>query len=441
MEKYEKISKIGEGSYGIVIKCRHKESGKIVAIKKFLETEDDPQIRKIALREVRMLKSLKHGNLVCLLEMFRRKRRLHLVFEYIDHTLLDELDANPKGMDEMQIKKITYQVLKGLEFCHANNVIHRDIKPENILISNQNVVKLCDFGFARTLGGPGAIYTDYVATRWYRAPELLVGDAQYGAKVDLWALGCVFAEMLTGNPLWPGKSDIDQLYHIVQSFGKLSSRHVQVFSKNEYFKGLKLPEVHPEKVRPLENRFRHFKAPVIRFMKACLDVEPASRLSCPEALAHQYFDEFRDWFEPERRAMIANSSPPTTRRRKRKEKKSSRHLPKLADAKGGTLTSLNIDALQHSLSQASIVKGQEHAQHGHAHQHQHQHQGHPHAHIHAHHNEGKDKHHLQQRSQPNVHSQQTKKLNPITTKQKKQANGDHHSTLPKIGGHNLPPLH
>eukprot|EP01147_Barroeca_monosierra_P009263 gene9263-10372_t len=253
MEKYEKLSKIGEGSYGAVIKCRHKDTGKIVAIKKFLETEDDPQIRKIALREVRMLKSLKHGNLVHLQEVFRRKRKLHLVFEYIDHTLLDELDANPRGLDEVHIKKITFQMLKALEYCHANNIVHRDVKPENILISKEGIVKLCDFGFARTLGGPGAIYTEYVATRWYRAPELLVGDTQYGSKVDVWALGCVFAEMLTGNPLWPGKSDIDQLYHIIQTFGKLSPRHVQVFSKNEYFKGLKLPEVNTDKIRPLES--------------------------------------------------------------------------------------------------------------------------------------------------------------------------------------------
>eukprot|EP00043_Microstomoeca_roanoka_P014475 m.143551 g.143551 ORF g.143551 m.143551 type:complete len:425 (-) comp16020_c1_seq3:326-1600(-) len=363
MEKYEKLSKIGEGSYGAVIKCRHKDTGKIVAIKKFLETEDDPQIRKIALREVRMLKSLKHGNLVHLLEVFRRKRKLHLVFEYIDHTLLDELDANPKGLDEIHVKKITFQVLKALEYCHANNVVHRDVKPENILISKDSVVKLCDFGFARTLGGPGAIYTEYVATRWYRAPELLVGDTQYGSKVDVWALGCVFAEMLTGNPLWPGKSDIDQLYHIIQTFGKLSPRHVQVFAKNEYFKGLKLPEVLPDKIRPLEHRFRQFKAPVIRFMKFCLDCEPADRATCTEALAHQYFDDFRDWFEPEWRALLARQSPPPTRRRKRANgdtNKKTRHLPTLAGAhkpQSQPAHALNIESLAHTLSQASIKMG------------------------------------------------------------------------------------
>lgn len=99
-------------------------------------------------------------------------------------------------------------------------IIHRDVKPENLLISDQGVLKLCDFGFARTTSKPGAKYTDYVATRWYRAPELLVGDTQYGPSVDIWAVGCMFAEILNGQPLFPGESDIDQLYQMMKCFGK-----------------------------------------------------------------------------------------------------------------------------------------------------------------------------------------------------------------------------
>jgi cyclin-dependent kinase-like len=299
MEKYEKLGKIGEGSYGLVMKCRLRETGKIVAIKKFLETEDDPQIRKIALREVRMLKQLKHGNLVNLLEVFRRKRKLHLVFEFIDRSALDELDAAPNGLEEEKLHKITYQVLKAVEFCHFNNIIHRDVKPENILVSKQYVVKLCDFGFARNLGGPGADYTDYVATRWYRAPELLVGDTQYGTSVDVWAIGCVFAEMLTGRPLWPGKSDIDQLYNIVKTQGALTQRHVHIFSSNSYFRDVKIPEVQPENMISLDTRFRAYNAGAIPFMKSCLNMEPSDRLTCTQLIQHGYFDGFRDWFEPE----------------------------------------------------------------------------------------------------------------------------------------------
>ncbi len=124
-------------------------------------------------------------------------------------------------------------------------MIHRDVKPENILVTKQEVVKLCDFGFARTLSGPGADYTDYVATRWYRAPELLVGDTQYGPPVDVWAIGCVTAEIMTGKPLWPAKSDIDQIHHIVNTMGPLISRHAHVFSTNSYLVGLQMPQPQP----------------------------------------------------------------------------------------------------------------------------------------------------------------------------------------------------
>ncbi|XP_075387320.1 cyclin-dependent kinase-like 1 isoform X2 [Tenrec ecaudatus] len=214
MEKYEKIGKIGEGSYGVVFKCRHRDTGQIVAIKRFLESEDDPVIKKIALREIRMLKQLKHPNLVNLLEVFRRKRKLHLVFEYCDHTVLHELDRYQRGVPEHLVKSITWQTLQAVNFCHKHSCIHRDVKPENILITKRSVIKLCDFGFARLLTGPSDYYTDYVATRWYRSPELLVGDTHYGPPVDVWAIGCVFAELLSGVPLWPGKSDVDQLHLI-----------------------------------------------------------------------------------------------------------------------------------------------------------------------------------------------------------------------------------
>eukprot|EP00128_Syssomonas_multiformis_P008355 Colp12_sorted_trinity150504_noHs@25989 len=303
MEKYEKLGKIGEGSYGVVIKARHKETGQVVAIKKFLESEDDPQIRKIALREVRMLKQLKHGNLVNLLEVFRRKRKLHLVFEFIDRTVLDELDINPNGLDEKTVKKIINQVLKAVHFCHSHNIIHRDVKPENILVTKNHVVKLCDFGFARSLGGPGAVYTDYVATRWYRAPELLVGDTQYGTSVDVWAIGCVFAEILTGHPLWPGKSDIDQLHHIISTLGQLTQRHQEIFSNNAFFSGMSIPC--PDRQVTLAERFPHLPEATLDFMKCCLCLEPSERLSCAQLLEHRYFDGFRDWWEAELQNLLA----------------------------------------------------------------------------------------------------------------------------------------
>jgi len=296
------MGKIGEGSYGVVIKCRAKASGRVVAIKKFLESEEDPQIRKIALREVRMLKGLRHFNLVNLLEVFRRKRKLHLVFEYIEGTVLDELDLNPKGLDPAKIKSITYQVVRAIDFCHANNVIHRDVKPENILISKDNVVKLCDFGFARTLGPAGAEYTDYVATRWYRAPELLVGDVEYGPPVDVWAIGCVVAEMMTGRPLWPGTSDIDQLYRIVQNLGSLTSRFQDTFQNNTYFAGLKVPSQEGIQTKDLVKRFdskgktknQCERSRQIQFLQDTLKIDPAERITCQSLKEHIFFRKSHD---------------------------------------------------------------------------------------------------------------------------------------------------
>ncbi|KAL8567582.1 hypothetical protein ACOMHN_054395 [Nucella lapillus] len=292
MEKYENLGLVGEGSYGMVLKCRHKDTAQLVAIKKFLESEDDKLVKKIAMREVKMLKQLRHDHLVNLIEVFRRKKRLYLVFEFVDHTVLDELEKCPNGLDENTCRKILWQVLKGTEFCHLHHIIHRDIKPENILVSKGGIVKICDFGFARTLAQPGETYTDYVATRWYRAPELLVGDTKYGKAVDIWAVGCLLSEMLTGEPLFPGDSDIDQLYHIVKCFGNLTPRHREVFLRNPLFVGMRIPEV--REVQPLERKFTKVSSEALDFMKQCLRLDPDNRPTCSELLKHGLFS--RDGF-------------------------------------------------------------------------------------------------------------------------------------------------
>uniref|UniRef100_A0A6Q2ZFW7 cyclin-dependent kinase n=1 Tax=Esox lucius TaxID=8010 RepID=A0A6Q2ZFW7_ESOLU len=293
MEKYEKIAKIGEGSYGVVFKCRNRDTGQIVAIKKFVESEDDPIIKKIALREIRMLKQLKHSNLVNLIEVFRRKRKLHLVFEYCDHTVLHELDKYPRGSTTSLCESSLISIVT-VSFCPrcVPQCIHRDVKPENILITKQQVIKLCDFGFARILTGPCDYYTDYVATRWYRAPELLVGDTQYGPPVDVWAVGCVFAELLSGIPLWPGKSDMDQLYLIRKTLGDLTPRHQQVFSNNQFFSGVCIPE--PQEMETLQQRYPNLSYQALSLMKGCLRMDPTERLTCEQLLEHPYFDSQRD---------------------------------------------------------------------------------------------------------------------------------------------------
>jgi cyclin-dependent kinase-like len=146
-----------------------------------------------------------------------------MVFEYIEKNLLEILEENPNGLDPNDVKYYLYQVFKAIEYCHRNNVIHRDIKPENLLINpKKKDLKICDFGFARVLNNKnGAGLTDYVATRWYRAPELLLSN-HYGKEVDIWAAGCIMAEITDGDALFPGESEIDQLFCIQKIMGKLT---------------------------------------------------------------------------------------------------------------------------------------------------------------------------------------------------------------------------
>ncbi|XP_069869324.1 cyclin-dependent kinase-like 2 isoform X1 [Dipodomys merriami] len=325
MEKYENLGLVGEGSYGMVMKCRNKDNGRIVAIKKFLESDDDKMVRKIAMREIKLLKQLRHENLVNLLEVCKKKKRWYLVFEFVDHTILDDLELFPKGLDYQVVQKYLFQIISGIGFCHSHNIIHRDIKPENILVSQSGVVKLCDFGFARTLAAPGEVYTDYVATRWYRAPELLVGDVKYGKAVDVWAIGCLVTEMLMGEALFPGESDIDQLYHIMTCLGNLIPRHQELFYKNPVFAGGRLPEI--KETEPLERRYPKLPEVVIDLTKKCLHVDPDKRPFCPELLSHDFFqaDGFAERFSQELQLKVQKdeknmSCKKSQTRKKEKEK-------------------------------------------------------------------------------------------------------------------------
>ncbi|OBS83197.1 hypothetical protein A6R68_22809, partial [Neotoma lepida] len=232
MEMYETLGKVGEGSYGTVMKCKHKDTGRIVAIKIFYE-KPEKSVNKIATREIKFLKQFRHENLVNLIEVFRQKKKIHLVFEFIDHTVLDELQHYCHGLESKRLRKYLFQILRAIEYLHNNNIIHRDIKPENILVSQSGITKLCDFGFARTLAAPGDVYTDYVATRWYRAPELVLKDTSYG------------------------NSDLDLLHKIVLKVGNLTPHLHNIFSKSPIFAGLRAKLLQEAKVnsfiKPREN--------------------------------------------------------------------------------------------------------------------------------------------------------------------------------------------
>ncbi|KAF3686614.1 Cyclin-dependent kinase-like 5 [Channa argus] len=210
MNKFEVLGIVGEGAYGVVLKCRHKETNELVAIKKFKDSEENEEVKETTLRELKMLRTLRQDNIVELKEAFRRRGKLYLVFEYVERNMLELLEEMPNGAPPDKVRSYIYQLIKAINWCHKNEIVHRDIKPENLLISSDDVLKLCDFGFARNLSeGTDANYTEYVATRWYRSPELLLG-APYGKAVDMWSVGCILGELSDGQPLFPGESEIDQ---------------------------------------------------------------------------------------------------------------------------------------------------------------------------------------------------------------------------------------
>ncbi|RMZ95847.1 cyclin-dependent kinase-like 2 isoform X4 [Brachionus plicatilis] len=294
MEKYENLGTVGEGSYGVVIKCKDKTNGSVVAIKKFLESENDRAVKKIAFREIKILKSLRHENLVNLIEVFRRNRKIYLVFEYIDQNLLEEIEKTKNGLGEEKTREIMYQVVRGVDFMHSNNIIHRDIKPENVLINNNGLIKVCDFGFARQIAQPSEIYTDYVATRWYRSPELLVGDPRYGKPVDVWSIGVLTYEVLTSRPLYPGESDLDQLFLIMNSVGDITDSMKQCFNKNQFYMNSKLPKIN--NYSPLQNKLKKFSPSLSKFIIDSLIIDPHKRYTSAELLQHDFFTENR-WMD------------------------------------------------------------------------------------------------------------------------------------------------
>lgn len=219
---YKKIKKIGEGTYGIVYKGINKETGKIVAIKKIRPLNEDEGIPATTIREIVLLKSLKHPNIIDLIEIIHKNDSIYLIFEYMKTDLKKILDNNTSNkilFNYNQILYISKQLLEGIYYCHSKNIFHRDIKPQNILINNDLRVKLGDFGLARAASNPLKCYTKEIITLWYRPPELLLGATYYDSSVDIWSIGCIMYELYTNRPLFPGESEIDQINKIFSVFG------------------------------------------------------------------------------------------------------------------------------------------------------------------------------------------------------------------------------
>jgi cyclin-dependent kinase len=219
LDKYEKLEKLGEGTYGVVYKAQDKVSKELFALKKIRLESEDEGIPSTAIREIALLKELQHPNVVRIHDVIHTNKKLILVFEYVDTDLKKFMNQFDKGMDAKVIKSLLYQLVRGVAHCHQMKVLHRDLKPQNLLVSQEGVLKLGDFGLARAFGIPVKNYTNEVVTLWYRAPDILLGSKNYSTSVDIWSIGCIMVEMYNQKPLFPGSSEQDQLKKIFKIMG------------------------------------------------------------------------------------------------------------------------------------------------------------------------------------------------------------------------------
>ncbi|KAF8676428.1 hypothetical protein HU200_046977 [Digitaria exilis] len=287
-DTFEKLNKIGSGTYSNVYRARDTISGRIVALKKVRFDNLEPESVKFMAREILILRRLDHPNVIKLegLVTSRMSCSLYLVFEYMEHDLAG-LAASPDVKFTLpQIKCYMQQLLSGLEHCHDNNVLHRDIKGSNLLLDNNGILKIADFGLA-TFFDPRhkRSMTSRVVTLWYRPPELLLGATDYGVGIDLWSAGCILAELLYGKPIMPGRTEVEQLHKIFKLCGSPSE---------EYWKKSKLPHAtifkpqQPYK-RCIRETFKDFPASALPLVETLLAIDPAERQTATAALHSDFF--------------------------------------------------------------------------------------------------------------------------------------------------------
>lgn len=284
MNRYTTIRQLGDGTYGSVILGRSLESGELVAIKKmkrkFYSWEEC-----MNLREVKSLKKLNHANVIKLKEVIRENDHLYFIFEYMKENLYQLMKDRTRLFPESAVRNIMFQILQGLAFIHKHGFFHRDMKPENLLCMGPELVKIADFGLAREIRSRPP-YTDYVSTRWYRAPEVLLRSTSYSSPIDQWAVGCIMAELYTLRPLFPGSSEVDTIFKICQVLGTPK--------KNDWPEGYLLanamnfrwPQCVPSSLKTL---IPNASPEAIHLMTDFLQWDPKKRPASAQALRYSYF--------------------------------------------------------------------------------------------------------------------------------------------------------
>ncbi|KAH3667204.1 hypothetical protein OGAPHI_002853 [Ogataea philodendri] len=287
---YTQKSMVGHGSFGYVYQITLLHDNSKAAIKRVL------QDKRYKNRELEIMRLIKHKNIVSLLSFFYKTNEkdelyLHLILEYVPETLYKSCHwytSRQKIMPNFEVKLYSYQLFRSLLYIHSLGICHRDIKPQNLLIDPLNgILKLCDFGSAKILN-PAEPNVSYICSRYYRAPELIFGARNYTTKIDLWSAGCVIAELLLGQPLFPGESGIDQLVEIIKILGTPSKDEIK--SMNPNYMDHKFPSIKPI---PLQKIFKHVEPECLELLQLVLNYSPILRIGAAETLTCKFFDELK----------------------------------------------------------------------------------------------------------------------------------------------------
>ncbi|XP_064488020.1 cyclin-dependent kinase 16-like isoform X2 [Ornithodoros turicata] len=286
METYTKLDKLGEGTYATVFKGKSRLTDNLVALKE-IRLEHEEGAPCTAIREVSLLKDLKHNNIVTLHDIVHTEKSLTLVFEYLEKDLKQYMDDCGNFLSLNNVKCFLFQLLRGLAYCHQRRILHRDLKPQNLLINDKGELKLADFGLARAKSVPIKTFSNEVVTLWYRPPDVLLGSTDYFTSIDMWGVGCIFYEMASGYPLFPGSTVEDELHLIFRTLGTPTEATWQGIGSNSDFLGYNFPRYGGE---PLGSKVPRVGGDGARLLLQFLKFEPKMRISALEAMKHPYFD-------------------------------------------------------------------------------------------------------------------------------------------------------
>ncbi|ELP93442.1 mitogen-activated protein kinase, putative [Entamoeba invadens IP1] len=291
LTKYDIIQKIGKGAYGVVWKAVDRKTQEVVALKKIFDAFQNATDAQRTFREIMYLQRMDHENIIRLDYVMKadNNKDIYLMFEYMETDLHAVIRANI--LEDVQVRYIVYQLLKALKYLHSAGIVHRDIKPSNLLLNSDCLLKVADFGLARSLDKE-SLQTDYVETRWYRAPEILLGSQRYSFGIDLWSVGCILGEIVNCKPLFPGTSTLNQLDKIIEFTGQPTVEDLQVIdsplSMNLF---ASLP---PRDPKNLQEICPKASDDCLDLMKKLLTFNPDKRITAEAALESPFVEEFHD---------------------------------------------------------------------------------------------------------------------------------------------------